>query len=127
MRYPGDQADLSSTISPTPGAPAVLTRTAAGLASARFVKNAPGRPETDKLDAVCLAKLTERAAAALVCAARGDLSAAGLCVATGGPDRGPVARHFERPEELLDEPDQAVRGGHEIMGLPGRAKCSTIR
>jgi len=60
MRYPGDRAELSSAISPTPGAPAVLTGTAAGLAAARFVKNAPGRPGTDKLDAVCLAKLTER-------------------------------------------------------------------
>ncbi len=30
------------------------------LANARDVKNAPGRPKTDKLDAVWLAKLTER-------------------------------------------------------------------
>jgi transposase len=30
------------------------------LVNARDVKNAPGRPKTDKLDAVWLAKLTER-------------------------------------------------------------------
>ena len=34
------------------------------LVNARDVKNAPGRPKTDKLDAVWLAKLTERGDAA---------------------------------------------------------------
>jgi len=33
---------------------------AAGLVNARDVKNVPGRPKTDKLDAVWLAKLTEK-------------------------------------------------------------------
>ena len=46
------------------------------LVNARDVKNVPGRPKTDKLDAVWLAKLTEGAAAALIRAAGTDSGAA---------------------------------------------------
>jgi hypothetical protein len=47
------------------------------LVNARDVKNVPGRPQTDKLDAVWLAKLTEEGhAPALVRATPADTSPA---------------------------------------------------
>ena len=59
------------------------------LVNARDVKNAPGRPKTDKLDAVWLAKLTERGMLrpSFVPPAR-DPAAAGLHPAAHRPDPG---------------------------------------
>ena len=61
------------------------------LVNARDVKHLPGRPKTDKLDAVWLGK-PQRAghAAALVRPARPDPPAAGLHPATCRPDRRPL-------------------------------------
>ena len=51
------------------------------LVNARDVKNVPGRPKTDKLDSVCLAKLTEKG-----CCARRSCrrSRSGCCATTPG-------------------------------------------
>ena len=59
------------------------------LVNARDVKNVPGRPKTDKLDAVWLAKLTEKGLLrpSFVPPAR-DPGAARLHPAAGRPDRG---------------------------------------
>jgi transposase len=46
------------------------------LVNARDVKNVPGRPKTDRLDAVWLAKLTEKGAAAALVRAAGTGAAA---------------------------------------------------
>ena len=58
------------------------------LVNARDVKNVPGRPKTDKLDAVWLAKLTEKGLLRpSFVPPRRDPGAAGLHPAAGGPDR----------------------------------------
>ncbi len=51
------------------------------LVNARDVKNVPGRPKTDKLDAVWLAKLTEKGCCGLVSCRR---RRSGSCVTTPG-------------------------------------------
>ena len=59
------------------------------LVNARDVKNLPGRPKTDKLDAVWLAKLTEKGLLRpSFRAARGDSRVARLHPAAGGSDPG---------------------------------------
>ena len=59
------------------------------LVNSSQARNLPGRPKTDKQDAVDRAADRDGAAAALVRAAAGDPGAAGLHPAHLGPDRGP--------------------------------------
>ena len=82
------------------------------LVNARDVKNVPGRPKTDKLDAVWLAKLTEKGMLRpSFVPPRRDPAAARLHPAAGRPDPGthPVlATPGEAPRRLAD---QGVVGG----------------
>src|ERR671912_1473542 len=99
---------------------------AAGLAvqlvNAREVKNVPGRPKTDKLDAVWLGKLTERGMLrpsfvppAEIRRLRDDTRLRADLTA----DR---TRHKQRLEQAAGgRPDQAVHGGHRhLRGLGPR-------
>ena len=109
---------------PTTGGPGGFLLEARGLTvwlvNARHVKHLPGRPKTDKLDAVWLARLNERGMLrpSFVPPAeirrlrdytrlRSDLAA----------ERG---RQVQRLEQAArGRPDQAVHGGTDIMGSPG--------
>src|SRR6266545_4515549 len=89
------------------------------LVNARDVKNVPGRPKTDKLDAVWLAKLTER----------GMLRpsfvppAERLHAAAAGPDPGPVPARPADREAAGRRTDQALHRRHRHHGQirPGDA------
>jgi hypothetical protein len=89
------------------------------LVNARDVKHLPGRPKTDRLDAVWLCKLAERQMLpAKLRAATADPAAAGLDPLPRRP-----GRHTDRGEAAGGEaaggrPDQAVGGGiRHLRGL----------
>ena len=82
------------------------------LVNARDVKNVPGRPKTDKLDAVWLAKLTEKGLLRpSFVPPRADPGAAGLHPAAGGPDRRTGAALGTAGEAAGRRPDQGLGGG----------------
>ena len=77
------------------------------LVNARDVKNVPGRPKTDKLDAVWLAKLTEKGLLRpSFVPPRQIPGAAGLHPAAGGPDRRTGAALGPAGEAARRRPDQ---------------------
>src|SRR6266536_2715951 len=100
------------------------------LVNARDVKNVPGRPKTDKLDAVWLAKLTERGMLrpSFVPPSR-DPPAARLHPAADRPDPGPVPARPAAREAAGRRPDQAVHRGHRHHGQirPGDAGGADLR
>jgi transposase len=55
------------------------------LVNAREVKNVPGRPKTDRLDAVWLARLAEQAWSARRSSRRRGSGSCATCAATGAP------------------------------------------
>src|SRR5512132_4112684 len=87
------------------------------LVNARDVKHLPGRPKTDKLDAVWLAK-PQRAghAAALVRPPGRDPPVAGLHPAALRPDPRPHPARAAAGEAARGRPDQARHGGHRHHG-----------
>ena len=98
------------------------------LVNARDVKHLPGRPKTDKLDAVWLCK-PQRAghAAALVRPARPDPPAAGLHPAACRPDRRPLPPHPAagagcRVDALIKLSTVAT----DIFGVSGRAMLEAL-
>ena len=100
------------------------------LVNARDVKNAPGRPKTDKLDAVWLAKLTERGMLRpSLRPARGDPRAAGLHPAAHRPDPGAHPVLAAAGEAAGRLPDQGVgsgqHAGHPVG--PGHARGADRR
>src|SRR5664280_2386405 len=85
------------------------------LAHARDVKNVPGRPKTDKLDAIWLAKLKERGMLRpLVRPAPRDPRAARLQLPAIGPHRGRFPTQATCREAARGRPGQALdrRNGH---------------
>jgi transposase len=55
------------------------------VVNARDVKNVPGRPKTDRLDAIWLAKLAERGMLRPASSRRPGSGSCGICAATGAP------------------------------------------
>src|SRR6266498_4766430 len=100
------------------------------LVNALDVKNVPGRPKTDRLDAVWLAKLTERGMLRPSFVPPGrDPPAARLHPAADRPD--PRARPLlaAAGEAAGGRPDQAVHRGHRHHGQirPGDAGGADLR
>ncbi len=92
------------------------------LVNARDVKNVPGRPKTDKLDSVWLAKADRaRHAATQFRAADRDPAAARLHPAAQRLDRRPVPTRAAAGEAAGGRVDQAVLGGHRHDGRIGPA------
>ena len=73
------------------------------LVNARDVKNVPGRPKTDKLDAVWLAKLTEQGPAAAVVRAAGRDPATARLHPTARDLTRDRTRYWQRLEKLLED------------------------
>ena len=87
------------------------------LVNARDVKNVPGRAKTDKLDAVWLAKLTEKGLLRPSFVAAGaDPAIARLHPAAGRSHPRPFPAGATAGETARRRPDQAVGGGHRHHG-----------
>lgn len=80
------------------------------LVNAKDVKHLPGRPKTDRLDAVWLCKVAERQMLRLR-PAQTDPGSSGPDPLPGGPDRCPHGGEAAGGEAARGRPDQAVRGG----------------
>src|SRR5215216_5146256 len=89
------------------------------LVNAREVKHLPGRPKTDRLDAVWLAKLAERGMLRpSFVPPPGDPAAAGPDPLPRRPGRGADRREAAGGEAAGGRPDQAVGGGRRhLRGL----------
>ena len=86
------------------------------LVDARAVKQVPGRPKTDKLDAVWLAKLNERGMLRpCFVPPGGDTPAARLHTAAPRPHPGPFPPQATVGEVAGGRLDQAVDGGHRHL------------
>jgi transposase len=100
------------------------------LVNARDVKNVPGRPKTDRLDAVWLAKLTERGmlrpsfVPPVEIRQLRDYTRLRL-----GPDPGPVPARPAAGEAAGRRPDQALHRGHRHHGQirPGDDRGADLR
>ena len=91
------------------------------LVNARDVKNVPGRAKTDKLDAVWLAKLTEKGLLRPSFRAPDrDPATARLHPAAGGSHPRPLPVGAAAGEAARRRPDQTLDGGHDIMDVSGR-------
>ncbi|MEU7876155.1 transposase [Dactylosporangium sp. NPDC049140] len=103
------------------------------LLNATHVRNVPGRPKTDKLDAVWLAKVVKRG----MCAPsfvppQADPPAAGPHPLPPLPDPGPYPGEATAGEAPRGRPDQTVGGGLGHVrrlrpGHPGRADRRATR
>ena len=87
------------------------------LVNAHDVKHLPGRPKTDRLDAVWLAKVAERQMLpAKLRPAAGDPQAAGPDPLPRRPGSGADRGEAAGGEAAGGRPDQAVHGGHRHHG-----------
>src|ERR1039457_4287782 len=73
------------------------------LVNARDVRNAPGRPKTDKLDAVWLAKLTERGMLRPSCVSPAQIRQLRDCTRLRLDLTRARTRHWQRLEKLLED------------------------
>jgi transposase len=97
------------------------------LVNAKDVKHLPGRPKTDKLDAVWLCKLAERAdAAPELCAAGTDPPVAGSDPLPDRPGRYPY-RGEQRVEKLLEDAQIKLSAVvSDLFGVSGRHMLAAL-
>lgn len=87
------------------------------VVNARDVKNVPGRPKTDKLDAVWLAKLNERGMLRDSFIPPFEIRQLRDYTRMRADLTGERSRHIQWLEKLLeDAPDQDLVGGHQHDG-----------
>jgi transposase len=97
------------------------------LVNARHVKHLPGRPKTDKLDAVWLAKLNERGMLRPSFVPPAEIRQLRDYTRLRSDLTGERARHVQRLEKLLE--DALIKLGTvatDIMGVSGRAMLEAL-
>ena len=96
------------------------------LVNARDVKQVPGRPKTDKLDAVWLAKLNERGMLRPSFVPPAEIrQLPRLHAAARRPRRGAHPAQAARREAARGRPDQALDGRHRHLRRSRAGRCST--
>ncbi len=102
------------------------------LVNARDVKNVPGRPKTDKLDAVWLAKLAERGMLRASFVPPAPVrQRARTCTAAHGPGRRSAPGTASRIEKLLEDTciklsDKKDEASGPVRGPRGRAMLDAL-
>ena len=97
------------------------------LVNARDVKNVPGRPKTDKLDAVWLAKLNERGMLRASFVSPLEIRQLRDYTRLRADLIGERTRHIQRLEKLLEDALIKLSSvASEIMGVSGRAMIAAL-
>ena len=88
------------------------------LVNAAQVKNVPGRPKTDKIDAVWLAKLAERSMLSPSLVPTEPMRQVRICPGPVRPGRGPYPGQAADREAARGRPDQNLGGAHRPARRP---------